>query len=161
MPGKRLPTDVVKSRGRKHLSKAEEEERRKQELRVDPPETATPPKWLPKELRKEFKKLGNKLIPLGLYTELDQDVLAQFILCRERWLGADAHAAECIAAGLTDMSAKWTSTQGTYFKQCRQCAEALGLSVSARCKLVIPQSEEEEEDEFTAYLRRRREAAGG
>lgn len=160
MPGKRLPTDVVKSRGRKHLSRAEEEERRRQELHVEPPETATPPKWLPKELRKEFKKLGGMLIPLGLYTELDADVLAQFLLCRERWLAADAHAAECIEHGITDQAAKWTSTQGTYFKQCRQCAEAMGLSVTSRCKLVIPQSEEQEEDEFTAFLKRRQAATG-
>lgn len=156
MPGPRLPTDVVKARGNKHLSRAEEEARRAGELHVDPPEKATPPKWLPKELRREFKQLGDKLIPLGLYTELDQDVLGQFLLCRQRWLGADEHAAEFIELGLADQAAKWTSTQASYFKQCRQCAQALGLDVSSRCKLVIPQKDEDEVDEFTAYLNKKR-----
>ena len=161
MPGPRLPTDVVKRRGKKHLSQAEEAERRAGELNVPAPEKATPPDWLEKEFRTEFRRLGRKLIPLGLYTDLDADVLAQFLVCRARWVEADKMAALRIADKAAEAAAKWTGIQGTYFKQCRQCAQALGLDVSSRCKLVIPAKDDDEEDEFSAYLARRREAAEG
>lgn len=161
MPGPRLPTDVVKRRGKKHMSQAEEAERRAGELNVPAPEKATPPDWLDKEYRAEFRRLGRQLIPLGLYTDLDTDVLAQFLVCRARWIEADKMAAAWIAAQNAGLASKWATVQGTYFKQCRQCAQALGLDVSSRCKLVIPTQDDEGEDEFTAYLSRRREAAEG
>ena len=40
MPGPRVPTDVLKANGRKHLSKKEEAERRAGEVVVEKPKTA-------------------------------------------------------------------------------------------------------------------------
>ncbi|WP_300811405.1 hypothetical protein [uncultured Akkermansia sp.] len=52
MPGPRQPTDLLKATGRKHLSRAEEAERRSREARVEPAKTAKPPKWMPEFLKK-------------------------------------------------------------------------------------------------------------
>ena len=57
MPGPRQPTDLVKANGRKHLSQAEEDERRDREVHVPPPDKAQPPRWL--------LKLPPKPPPLG------------------------------------------------------------------------------------------------
>ena len=62
---------------------------------------------------------------------------------------------------------KWASTQNTYFRQARQCAESMGLSVTARCRIVVPQAlqnagragPEDGADEFTRKLRARQAAA--
>jgi P27 family predicted phage terminase small subunit len=53
---------------------------------------------------------------------------------------------------------KWSNVQSRYFKQCRECAGDLGLTISSRCKLVLPPKEDEGEDEFTAFLNRRKAA---
>ena len=66
MAGKRQPTDVVIANGRKHLSKAEEAERRAGEVKVSPAKTAKPPKWLPETLKKDFRAIGKRLIASGL-----------------------------------------------------------------------------------------------
>lgn len=161
MPGPRLPVDVLKARGNKHLSQAEEDQRRRGELDVPPPEQAEPPSWLSKKFHKEFRDLGSRLIPLKLYTDLDADVLAQYLVTKERWSRADKLASAAIRAKDEKLAKEWTNVQSTYFRQCRQCAESLGLSVTARCRLVIPRGEEPEEDEFTSYLNRRRSVAGG
>ena len=50
MPGPRMTTDALKERGKKHLSKREEAQRRAGEVSVTPPKTAKPPKWLPEAL---------------------------------------------------------------------------------------------------------------
>ena len=50
MPGPRQPTDLEKANGRKHLTEAEADARRDQEVYVPPPDAAVPPRWLPKRI---------------------------------------------------------------------------------------------------------------
>lgn len=123
MPGPRQPTDVVKANGKKHLSRAEEAQRRAREIHVAPPDRAEPPKWLAQKFHGEFRELGECLLQAGLYTELDRDVLGQFLTARERWVRADKLASAAIRARDEKLAREWASVQGTYFKQCRQCAE--------------------------------------
>lgn len=167
MPGKRKPTDLVKADGKKHLSRAEEDARRDQEVHVPPPEAVKPPVWLAKKLHREFLEIGDILLKAGLYSELDRDVLAQYFVARDRWLNADRRAARAIRSGDEKLAKEWTGVQASYFKQARQCAESMGLSVTSRCRIVVPAavvnaagaSPEAEEDEFTKMLRSRQNAA--
>lgn len=169
MPGKRQPTALVEANGRKHLTEAEKDQRRDQEVHVPPPDRAAPPRWLPKRLHREFEEIGEILLAAGLYAELDRDVLGQYFLARERWLKADRKAAAAIRAGDEKLAREWTGVQGTYFKQARQCAEVMGLSVTSRCRIVVPAAvvnaagaaPEAGDDEFTQRLRARQAAALG
>lgn len=169
MAGKRQPTDVVIASGRKHMTRAEVDQRRDQEVHVLPPDAAVPPKWLPKKYHREFKEIGEILRAAGLYAELDRDVLAQYFVARDRWLNADRKAAKAIRDNDEKLAREWSSIQNTYFKQARQCAECMGLSVTSRCRIVVPAAvvnaagapAEDGEDEFTRTLRARQAAALG
>lgn len=138
MAGRRQPTALLEANGRKHLTEAEADARRDQEVYVAPPEAAVPPRWLPKKLHKEFREIGEILLASGLYSELDRDVLGQYFLARERWLRADKLASQAIRDKDETLAQKWASTQNTYFRQARQCAESMGLSVTARCRSWCP-----------------------
>lgn len=167
MAGRRQPTALLEANGRKHLTEAEADARRDQEVYVAPPEAADPPSWLPKKLHKEFQEIGEILLAAGLYSELDRDVLGQYFLARERWLRTDKLAAQAIRDKDENLASKWSSTQNTYFRQARQCAESMGLSVTARCRIVVPSAiqnagkagPEDGADEFTRKLRSRQAAA--
>lgn len=167
MAGKRQPTDLVVMKGAKHLTKAEADARRDQEVRVPPPERVTPPKWLDKKFHVEFLEISEILRDSGLYAELDRDVLAQYFVARDRWQRADKLASAAIREKNEKLAREWTGVQGAYFKQSRQCAEAMGLSVTARCRLVIPEvlrnaaaaPPDSAADEFTERLRARQNAA--
>ena len=57
---------------------------------------------------------------------------------------------------------RWGRVQERYFKQARNCANDMGLTVSSRCRLVLPSSlpaaaftPEGGADEFTERLRQR------
>lgn len=152
MSGRRQPTDVVKANGKKHLSQAEEAKRRAGEVQTPPPESYDAPKWLLKKLHKEFADMAKRLDKLGLYSDFDQDVLAQYFLCRDRWQAADKKAAKAIRAGDDEQARAWTTVQGTYFKQARQCAESMGLSISSRCKLVVPRGADDDQDNANPFL---------
>ena len=167
MPGKRQPTEVLEAGGRKHLTEAEKDARRDREVHVPPPEDVVPPRWLPKKLHEEYREIGEILRTAGLYAELDRDVLGQYFLARDRWLQADKLAAKAIRDKDEALAQKWAGTQNTYFRQARQCAESMGLSVSARCRIVVPAAiqnagkaaREDGADEFTRTLRARQAAA--
>lgn len=161
MPGPRVPTDVLIANGRKHLSKAEEAKRRAGEVKVEPPKTAKPPKWLPEGLKKDFRAIGKKLIEAGLYTDLDADTLGRYLVAQHQWLQATQEASKALTAKDQKAADDWSKIQERYFKQARNCANDMGLTISSRCRMVMPKQEAEGEDEFTAFLNRRRAAAGG
>lgn len=154
MPGPRQPTDLIKANGRKHLSKAEEAERRSREVSAPPAKTARPPKWLPETLKKEFRALGKQLIAAGLYTDLDADTLGRYLVAQHQWLIATGEAEKALTACEPDpdrpgavrrtpdqaQAEAWGRVQERYFKQARNCANDMGLTVSSRCRLVIPGS---------------------
>ena len=149
MAGKRQPTDVVIANGRKHLSKTEEAERRAGEVKVSPAKTAKPPKWLPETLKKDFRAIGKRLIASGLYTELDADTLGRYLVAQHQWLIATAEVEKALSQKdpetgqirkKRDLAAadSWGKIQERYFKQARNCANDMGLTVTSRCRLVVP-----------------------
>lgn len=149
MAGKRQPTDVVIANGRKHLSKTEEAERRAGEVKISPAKTAKPPKWLPETLKKDFRAIGKRLIASGLYTELDADTLGRYLVAQHQWLIATAEVEKALSQKdpetgqirkKRDLAAadSWGKIQERYFKQARNCANDMGLTVTSRCRLVVP-----------------------
>lgn len=138
MAGKRQPTDVVIANGRKHLSRAEEAERRAGEVKVFPAKTAKPPKWLLEELKPDFRRLGKRLIAAGLYTELDADTLGRYLVAQHQWELATDEVEKALAEIDPEEAEDWSRIQDRYFKQARACANDMGLTVTSRCRLVVP-----------------------
>ena len=138
MPGKRQPTDLIKAKGKKHLSKAEEAQRRAGEVKVERAKTATPPKWVPEALKKDFKRLGKHLIAAGLYTKLDADTLGRYLVAHQHWLACTKQVNKYLQAADVENADSWSRMQERYFKQARNSANDLGLTVTSRCKLVVP-----------------------
>lgn len=138
MAGKRQPTALVEANGRKHMSRAEADARRDAEVYVPVPDRAIPPKWLPKKHHAEYQQLGDLLIACGLFSDLDNDVLGQYFIARDSWLLAQRRAAAAIRAKDEDAAKIWTTVQASYFKQARQAGDAMGLTVTSRCRIVVP-----------------------
>lgn len=161
MAGPRLPTDVVKSRGRKHMTKAEEQERRAQEVKLPKPKKIKAPEWLPEYLKDEFKKLSRQLLEADMgAAQLDADTIGRYLVAQRQYTAASIQVQDFLDQEKVEEAAAWSKLQETYFKQCRNCANDMGLTITSRCRLVVPKAEEPEEDEFTAFLRRRQAATG-
>lgn len=152
MPGPRQPTDVIINNGRKHLSKSEEAARRKKEVSVSAPKTAIPPKWMPDTLKKEFRALGKLLIAAGLYTKLDADTLARYLVAQHQWIIATAEAEKALAQRDQEQADAWGRVQERYFKQARNCANDMGLTVTSRCRLVVPEGSPQKTEDENPFL---------
>lgn len=152
MPGPRQPTALVKANGRKHLSKAEEAERRSREAKVPQAKTAKPPKWLPEYLKKDFRALGKKLIAAGIYTDLDADTLGRYLVAQHQWLRATWNAEDFLNQDDVEQADAWGKLQDRYFKQARNCANDMGLTVTSRCKLVVPEGVKQQAEDQNPFL---------
>lgn len=141
----REPIDLVIAKGKKHLTKAEIEERRSQEINV-PYKEIKPPKYLNKKQKKKFKEIATKLLAIGIYSELDEDTLGRYLIAQDLYLHYTEEINKYLIADnlhafvLKDIQ----GMQDKAFKQARQCARDLGLTISSRCRLIVPETQKEE-----------------
>ena len=155
MAGQRLPISVLETRGKKHLTKAEIAERTSAEVRTAPLKQIRAPEKLPEDLRRDFLDIGKQLNQLGIFCKLDYDTLVRYLTARKFWQQAAEKITAAMEAGDLKAAEQWTNLQDKYFKQCRGCASDLGMTIGARCRLVIPQREESEVNPLDALLHRR------
>lgn len=131
-----------------HLTKQEIEDYTNSELHV-PFTDIKPPEYLVGEKQiAKFNYYAKMLLDLEIFTELDVDCLAQYIMGEQLYLQYTNLLVKLIKSKDYDQLSKIQSLQDRAFRQCRQCARDLGLTVSARCKLVVPQISDDEDDEL-------------
>lgn len=164
MPGgnQKQPIDLVIAKGKKHLTKKEIEERKKSEIKV-PFIDVKPPEYLTEEQKDEFKKIADILLNIGIMTELDEDSLAHYIISNTNYV---LYTKELRIINNKLQKTKSASKKKEYMskldlyliyqdralKQCRACANDLGLSISSRCKLVMPPTKKQpKENKFAKF----------
>ncbi len=91
---------------------------------------------MPADLKKEFNKIAKELKEIGIITNLDIDALARFIIAKKMYLELTKQILEKPEMMIVDKDI--VTTQDKLFKQCRSSASDLGLTISSRCKLVVP-----------------------
>ena len=144
----RQPIDLIVAKGRKHLSKAEIERRREEEIKV-PFTDVRPPSYLTGKAADEFDDIAEKLLALNIFTELDADCLARYIMSKALYLQYTSELNRMIRERMdADVIGKFQRLQDSAFKQCRACASDLGLTITSRCKLQVPKVEDEEDYEL-------------
>lgn len=139
MAGQKQPIDLVIAKGKKHLTKEEINKRKNQEIDV-PFIDIQAPSYLPKKLRVEFDEIAAKLKFLNIMTELDEDCLARYLLSKNNYLKITKKLNNIMTKKDIKVSdiESLVSIQDKFFKQCRSAAGDLGLSISSRCKLILP-----------------------
>ena len=167
MPGPRQSLEVLEGKGRKHLSRSERAQRAAGEVRPAPPKQLRAPEYLTAELKEQFRALARQLKELGLLSSLDYDTLARYLLARQSYLAATQEvialqrgAERADGSRVIDTEALDVATriQDRFFKQCRGCANDMGLTVTSRCRLVLPESARPpEENAFERLMREKRE----
>lgn len=163
MSGQRQPTALVVAKGKKHLTKAEIAERERTELHAAA-DKVTPPKWLTKEQKSAFKKIAKALQALEIVANLDVDALARLVVAQTKYIeiteqinalplmvevekdtgkkDEDGNPIFVKCEVVNGQLERLAIIQDRYFRQCRQGAADFGLTVSSRCRLVVPKAAE-------------------
>lgn len=152
MAGARQPTALVELKGKKHFTKAELEERRNAEVNADT-DNIVPPDYLTEKQAGEFFALANELKRCEIMTNLDCDALARFVVARSDY--ADyvklMRSIPKTVDNLQELKEADKLKRGA-FLDCNTAAKELGMTISSRCKLVIPKKEESKPiNKFAAF----------
>ena len=140
MPGPRQSLRVLEANGRKHLSRAEKAERAAQEVNLPKPKTLRVPKWLPDDLKPEFRALAKEILAADIgAAQLDRDTLGRYVTAQKQFGVACRETQRALDHGDAEAAAEWARVQDTCFKQCRACANDMGMTITSRCRLVVPQ----------------------
>jgi len=144
------PVDLVALKGRKHLTKNEVKTRKAQEVNA-PSDKINPPDYLPEDLAKKFNKIAKQLIDLDIMSNLDCDALARYIVLEKQFQKVAKKA--LIMSPINPMYEDMISKQDKLVKQARAAASDLGLTISSRCRLVVPQKDEKPSSKFEAHVK--------
>ena len=139
MPKQREPIELVVAKGRKHYTKRDIEERRAQEIDV-PFKDIEAPEYLTGKLEAEFYDIAYKLLAIGVMTELDEDALARYLITKQHYLKYSNLLTKALQKGELENAAKLVTTQDKLANQLRKTAADLGLTITSRCKLVVPEA---------------------
>ncbi|MCI5872548.1 MAG: phage terminase small subunit P27 family [Roseburia sp.] len=177
MAGQRQPTDLVVMKGKKHLTKAEIEARKNAEVTA-PNDKVRPPAYLTPEQKKKFRKLAKELLEIKLIANVDCDALARLLIAQEQFIeiteeiqrtplmvdvpvyemqeNPDTGESKRVQVGKRQVvngeRERLMIIQDRCMKQCRQGAGDFGMTVSSRCRLVVPKPQAEKpENKFAKY----------
>ena len=145
MPRIAQPLAVIEANGRTHLSEAEKQERRERELHV-PFTDVQPPDYLSEKQKEKFSDIADKLLALKIMSELDIDCLARYVLAHDLYLAHTKRLSRAIKSMDVDELKDFQNLQDKAFKQAQSAARDLGLTISSRCRLVVPQPPPEDDE---------------
>ncbi|WP_299997622.1 phage terminase small subunit P27 family [uncultured Clostridium sp.] len=145
MPNVREPIEVIMKKGKKNLTKEEIATRMNQELKVDS-ESISIPEFLPSKFKKQFLAMSERLQKVYNFTDLDTDLLARYFIAKDFYNRYNKKLRTEFDRKKVDFSLikDIQNSQDKAFKQMRACANDLGLSLSSRCKLVVPDDDPNE-----------------
>ncbi|MFR4998465.1 MAG: phage terminase small subunit P27 family [Clostridium paraputrificum] len=150
MAGSKQPIDLLLAKGKKHLTKKEIEKRKSQEVKAANDKVEAP-SYLPENLKKEFNRIAEELINIKIMSNLDVEALARFIIAEYQYQKVVKKAIKMSPEN--DKYFDMLLMQEKLFKMARQAAGDLGLTISSRCKLVVPTKEKEKpKNKFQKFM---------
>lgn len=152
----RQPIELVIAKGKKNLTKAEIKERRESEIQPIAENIIAPP-YLTKKQKEEFYTIAEQLKKLKIMGETDIDALGRYIVSHNLYIKLTKQLQKSTVINDPILLDKYMKNQDRAFKQCRGCANDLGLTISSRCKLIVPKIEKEQpkENKFRKFEKRR------
>lgn len=155
MAGQRQPIELVIAKGKKNLTKAEIKERRDREIQPIADDIVAP-SYLTKKQKDEFNKISDQLLKLKIMGETDVDALARYIISKDLYIKLSKQLTKKEILNNPILLDDYLKNQDKMFKQCRVSASDLGLTISSRCRLVVPATTEEtkRENKFSRFEKR-------
>ena len=160
MPGPRQRLSVLEANGRKHLTKTEKAQREAGEVNLPKPAKMRVPKWLPEYLKADFRALAKELLAADMgAAQLDRDTVGRYIVAQHQFTAACRMVQDALDQQDPDLVNKWTKAQKSYFEQARACANDMGMTITIRCRLVLPKQPDNGEENPFLKLKEARQRA--
>lgn len=141
------PAALLEAEGKSHMSKSELQDRKESELKV-PFTDVTPPSYLSKAQKKKFRDIADKLLAIGIMTELDVDCLAMYVLAFDLYVSYTETLANMIETNDLEEMKSVQNLQDKAFRQAHTAAKSLCLTITDRCRVTVPLPPSDDDDEL-------------
>lgn len=155
----RQPISLIKAKGRSHKTKAEINEREESEVKGNNDDIKPPAFMRTKTEKQKFAYIAGELDRIGIMSNLDCDVLGRYIRAQRDWekysklvdkmqvklskvISSDDEEDDKKIVMYSDLLTKYEGLRTKAFSQCQTCAASLGLTITSRCRLVLPKSDD-------------------
>jgi P27 family predicted phage terminase small subunit len=160
MAGPRQPLKLVQAKGKKNLTKAEIEHREATEIQA-PADLVEAPDYLDGTLKKQFNYYAKQLMDLEIMSNLDVEALVRYLESYKLYREITDKLKETpatiekevydkgefvIDVSINEVYKQLQKIRKDYAAECKAFASDLGLTISSRCKLVVPKVQKEEAD---------------
>ena len=143
----REPIAVIEAKGKTHMGSDEKEWRRAREC--NPPFTdVQPPEYLTEKQKEKFTYYADMLLSLRIMSELDTDCLGRYIMAHDLYVGYTKVLMRAISFGDPEEIGKVQNLQSKAFQQAQSSARDLGMTITSRCRIVIPIPANTEDDDL-------------
>ena len=161
------PIDFILAKGKSHKTKEEIDQRKAQELPVIDDDIHPPEFLTTKKQKQKFKDIAGVLHTIGIISNVDCDALGRYILSEESWVRYGRLIAKMQTRAdkalheddmesflsFTDLIGKYEGLRVKAFNQAHACATSLGLTITSRCRLVMPPPKgEPKKNKFSKYI---------
>lgn len=160
MAGSRQPIELVMAKGKKHLSKEEIKERMNSEIHA-PSDNIKIPSYLTKNQKAKFEFYAKQLLNLNIMSNLDSEALAKYITTNDMYEMVTKKLRTSEVKNNITLFEYYSKAQERYLKLSRSMANDLGLSISSRCKLVVPHSQNPPQQNPSKFDKFRKENNSG
>lgn len=148
------PIALTELKGTNHLTKAEKAARKEAEIQA-PAENILPPDFLSSNEKKRFAEIAKQLQAIGIMADLDVPALARYVVAETQYDTLTQLIQRNLlcenALDLPETLTKLLNAQDKLFKQCRSSAADLGMTITSRCRIVIPKAEEKPKNPFDVF----------
>ena len=173
----REPINLIIAKGSKHLGKDEIQKRRASEVQACTDDIQAP-SYLTSAQKKHFAKLADQLGKIKIMGETDCDTLGRYVVAESLYQAAvkelrklqkerpnqeEMPAPEVYYRALEQwycLMERVEKRMDRFYKQASALARDLGLTISSRCKLVVPQAPEAEKPQGGKFAQFTGKAAG-
>jgi P27 family predicted phage terminase small subunit len=138
----RKPLVLLESEGKSHRTKAELEQRRREEVSPADPTFATPDD-LERTEKAKFRKTAQLLKALKIWDKADTDELARYAHAQVAYEKLTKMYAKAVAAEDLDAMERIGRQQNTAYQQAQKSGSLLGLNIMSRCKITLPPEKQE------------------
>ncbi len=141
---KKQPLSVIQGKGKSHhLTKDEIKKRKEHEEKMrGNTDKVEAPEYLLKKQKEEFNSIASELLNLGIISNLDVDGLARYIEAKTEYQRLGPVIRKLNPVEDIEAYTKLNRTRKQLSDECRSYANDLGLTITSRLKLVIPEKEE-------------------
>ena len=98
--------------------------------------------------KKKFKDIADKLLAIGIMTELDVDCLAMYVLAFDLYVSYTETLADMIKTNDLEEMKSVQNLQDKAFRQAHTAARSLCLTITDRCRVTVPPPPSDDDDEL-------------